>query len=217
VNKNPEWLVFDLGAQIGQYTLFAAKMGSKVVTVEPFYENIIRIHKASTLEKLQDRITLVRNAVSGKANEIKRLYENNINIGGQGIIKINRKFYDFEMKKDKYLVKTIVFNDLLDYLPITDDGQKFQKAIMKIDIEGYEPYAFEKADKLFDTIDVQVIFMEWGNLPPLNDRHKEIVNMIDFLLKKNLLPRDENDKILEKEDWKDWPWDIIWVNSNLQT
>ncbi len=217
MNKNPEWLVFDLGAQIGQYTLFAAKMGSKVVTVEPFYENIIRIHKASTLEKLQDRITLVRNAVSGKANEIKRLYENNINIGGQGIIKINRKFYDFEMKKDKYLVKTIVFNDLLDYLPITDDGQKFQKAIMKIDIEGYEPYAFEKADKLFDTIDVQVIFMEWGNLPPLNDRHKEIVNMIDFLLKKNLLPRDENDKILEKEDWKDWPWDIIWVNSNLQT
>ncbi|CAF1009456.1 unnamed protein product, partial [Brachionus calyciflorus] len=30
LKANPEFLVFDVGAQIGQYTLFAAKMGHKV-------------------------------------------------------------------------------------------------------------------------------------------------------------------------------------------
>jgi len=207
--------VFDVGAQIGQYTLFSAKIGRKVVTVEPFYDNILRIHKAAGLEKLQNNITLVRNAVSDKANEIKRLYENKINIGGQGIINDRRKFNESDMKKDKYLVKTIVFNDLVEYLPKRDDGKHFEKAIMKIDIEGFEPFAFEHADKLFDAIDVQVIFMEWGNLPPSTDRHSNVVKMINFLLGRNLVPRGDGDKVLKKEDWKNWPWDIIWVHSNL--
>ena len=36
-----------MGAQIGQYSLFAAAMNRKVVTVEPFHDNILRIHKAA--------------------------------------------------------------------------------------------------------------------------------------------------------------------------
>ena len=27
LEKNPDWLVFDVGAQVGQFSLFAAKMG----------------------------------------------------------------------------------------------------------------------------------------------------------------------------------------------
>ncbi|CAF1047892.1 unnamed protein product, partial [Brachionus calyciflorus] len=50
LEKNADWLVLDVGAQVGQYSLFAAKMGRDVVCVEPFYDNILRIHKASQLE-----------------------------------------------------------------------------------------------------------------------------------------------------------------------
>jgi hypothetical protein len=53
------------------------------VTVEPFHDNIIRIHKASTIEKTQKKITLIKNALSNKRNEIKRLSSNDVNIGGQ--------------------------------------------------------------------------------------------------------------------------------------
>jgi hypothetical protein len=53
------------------------------VTVEPFHENIIRIHKSSTIEKTQSKITLIKNALSDKRNEIKRLAANSNNIGGQ--------------------------------------------------------------------------------------------------------------------------------------
>jgi hypothetical protein len=53
------------------------------VTVEPFHDNIIRIHKSSTIEKTQNKITLIKNALSDKRNEIKRLNANDNNIGGQ--------------------------------------------------------------------------------------------------------------------------------------
>ena len=38
----------------------------------------------------------------------------------------------------------------------------YKQAILKIDIEGFEPFAFQHAAKLFDAIDIQIIFMEWG-------------------------------------------------------
>jgi hypothetical protein len=58
------------------------------VTVEPFHDNIIRIHKSSTIEKTQNKITLIKNALSDKRNEIKRLTANDKNIGGQRYVPI---------------------------------------------------------------------------------------------------------------------------------
>lgn len=183
-------------------------MGHNVITVEPFYDNILRIHKAAELESLQNKITLITNAISNKANEFKMLYRNQKNIGGQGIIK-NQKIDLDEAKarNDKYLVKTIIFDDLVDHIPNNLAGNK---AIMKLDIEGYEPFAFEGAERLFKTLDFQVIYMEWGNLPPQHDIEGKILNMINFLYKHNLEPYGDNQKVLDRNDWKKWPWDIIW-------
>ena len=126
------------------------------MTVEPFIDNIYRIHKAAIKENLQSNITLVQNAISDKANEFKKLWKNAKNIGGQGLdnnlIVTN--------KNDKYVVETIIFDDLIDYLPRKSNGESFYKAILKIDIEGFEPYALSQAEKLFDQLDFQIIFME---------------------------------------------------------
>ena len=37
--------------------------------------------------------------------------------------------------------------------------QQLGKAIMKIDIEGFEVYAFQSAKKLFNTLDFQFIYL----------------------------------------------------------
>jgi hypothetical protein len=34
--------------------------------------------------------------------------------------------------------------------------EKFKKAIIKIDIEGFEVFAFEHASLLFDTLDIRI-------------------------------------------------------------
>ena len=66
------------------------------MTVEPFHDNILRIHKASTLEKTPNKITLIKNALSDKRNEIKRLSSNNNNIGGQRQVFILNYSYDMQ-------------------------------------------------------------------------------------------------------------------------
>ena len=59
------------------------------------------------------------------------------------------------------MVETILLDDIIRYLP-KNMNRTYSKAIMKIDIEGYEPYAFKTAKNLFSLIEIEIIFMEWG-------------------------------------------------------
>lgn len=144
--------------------MFAAKLGNKVVAVEPYYDNILRIHKAAFLENIQDNIILIQNAISNKRNEIKYIHKNKINVAGQSMLYHKKK----KFKKDesnKNLVETILFDDLVSYLPYRNNKtmEIFKKAVLKIDIEGFEPFALAHASLLFNTFDIRIIFMEWGD------------------------------------------------------
>ena len=185
-------------------------MNRKVVTVEPFHDNILRIHKAAFLEKTFKNIILIKNAISNKRNEIKLHTTNQINIGGQSLLENKDKIYQMD-NNNKYLVETILFDDIVPYLPYRNDStkEKFKKAILKIDIEGFEPFAFEHASLLFDTLDIRIIFMEWGNLPKQTNEHDKIRAMMEFLYSRNFVPYD-NFRKLDKKSWMTWPWDIIW-------
>lgn len=83
---------------------------------------------------------------------------------------------------------------------------------MKIDIEGFEPYAFSHAQKLFAKLDIRFIFMEWGIVRSKAIEHeKAISEMIEFLSKK-YFPMS-NDIILKLSDWRSWPWNIVWLKN----
>jgi FkbM family methyltransferase len=211
INNNPNWLVIDVGAQIGQYSLFAAKMGRKVVAIEPFYDNILRIHKAAFLEKTFNNIVLIQNAISNKRNEIKQLSIVANNIGGQSLVENKDKKFNTD-KTNKYLVETILFDDILPYLPYKNESTKelYKQALVKIDIEGFEPFAFEYARLLFSRINIRIIFMEWGYLPRQKDEYHKILAMIDFLYERKYEPFDANNRLLIRDNWKHWPMDIIW-------
>ena len=75
---------------------------------------------------------------------------------------MNNKNHVFEKdENNKYLVETIWFDDIAGFLPKNTANKSFAKAILKVDIEGFEPFAFMHAKKLFDSIEVSIIFMEW--------------------------------------------------------
>ena len=167
---NPDCLFLDIGGQVGQYSLYAAKMGYNVLTVEPFYDNIMRIHKAAFNESFGNKITLITNAISNKKGEIKLLKKQMHNIGGQSLIENKNKVFTKDDIKpndidSKYFVETILFDDIVYNLPLKKDGTHHTSAVMKIDIEAYEPYAFQHAAKLFQKLNILVIFM--GNLQKL--------------------------------------------------
>ena len=81
--------------------------------------------------------------------------------------------------------------------------------MIKIDIEGHEPFALSHSSKLFSSLDIRVIFMEWGQFV-LKKIDESIVNKtLDFLMP-NYNPMADN-VILNRDEWKKWPWDIIWL------
>jgi FkbM family methyltransferase len=218
---NPDWLVIDVGAQLGMYTLFGASTGTKVLAVEPFYDNQIRLHKAAVLSDATSHIKLITNALSNKRNEVAKLKKDSNNIGAQGLI--GDKDLSLELKnvvnadESKYYVRTIWFDDILDYVPLNYQNQKFKKAILKIDIEGFEPYAFQHASKLFDEIQICIIFMEWNVVKNADYLAKERDEMLDFLYSRGYTAystSNATETLSLRENYKNWSYDIIWTKKD---
>ena len=213
LNSNKNIQVFDIGAHIGQYTLFAAKFERKVISVEPFYENYIRIQKAAQIENLTNNIILVANGISDKKGQVSKLKRSEKNIGGQGI---DDTFADKSSSSynpdDRYYLKTIELDDLI--LVLSDN---FKEAILKIDIEDYEIKAFKKAQRLFNRVKFHAIFMEWmGKNRKSRFVEKDIEIFLDFMyVRKFKCFNPFGLKELERKLWKFWPGDIIWMHNNL--
>lgn len=210
----PDCLVFDIGANIGQYGLYAARLGRKVISAEPFHDNILRLHKACNLENTCNKITLIKNAISDVRDRIMLLAKNDNNIGGQSLMNFKDKQFtkdDFKNPEyGRYLVRTILTDDLIDILPLNDNNQPYKKAIMKIDIETFEPYAFKNASNLFNKLEFLVIFMEFMHFAKSVEQHADVQNMINFLYDHGLKAYDKY-TLLNRDTWKsNWPGDIVW-------
>ena len=210
LESNKNFNVIDIGANLGQYSLYAAKLNKKVIAIEPFYDNIIRLHKSSQIENISNNIILITNGVSDKRGEIRRLSKDNTNIGGQGIVDYNNletKSREIALQ-DKYNLVTILLNDLVTIIPAD-----FNEAIIKIDIENHELQAFKKIDKLLNRVKVYVIFMEWSDKSQTNVN--DVLEFLSFMNSKNYKPKDLLINILNSEEWRQWPRDIIWFRNDL--
>ena len=132
------------------------------------------------------------------------------NIGGQ-FLKENSALQTSKDKNNNYIVQTILFDDIIDYIPKRSDGQVYNKAIIKIDIEGFEVYAFEKANQFFKNFKVQMIFIEWNKVPKLPQADQPLIDkMLQLFYSNNLLPFSVQGYNLQKDAWRNWPQDVIW-------
>ena len=60
----------DIGAHVGSHGMMAATLGYSVVFVDPLKENHLRIHKATRLNKFEDRVTLLPYAMMDDYREV---------------------------------------------------------------------------------------------------------------------------------------------------
>lgn len=206
--------LLDFGAQIGEFTLFAAKYGRKVVAVEPFYENYVRLHKAALFENTQDRIKLITNGISDKRGEIKRLSFHPNTTGGQSIFlsqNNNSSQIEINIKNDPFIIETIILDDLITVLP-----KDFKRAVIKMDIEGMELKGIKGASKLFEVVDVLALMMEWiYGIRRWSD--EDINEFLDFMYARNYkVSNPLNLNPLDRADVRKWPVDILWLKKDFK-
>ncbi|XP_013418164.1 uncharacterized protein LOC106179176 [Lingula anatina] len=154
LKRDPELQLIDLGANLGTWTLSAARLGRKVLAAEMFPPTVIRLYKSIKIGNLLDLVTLVPKALSDIKENVT-IYLCGNNKMGTNIVK-NAKVMRNCGLASPYVANTITMDDLTAYLP---NGLK--KAFMKIDIEEMELRVFNRSEHFLKTVDIPIILMEW--------------------------------------------------------
>ncbi len=207
--------LIDLGANIGQYSLIVASMGHNVLAVEPFTQSLKRFQKAIQIGNLASKIIILKNAISdSRGSAILALSHDN-----QGDARVQntdmkhgsgRPCSDTTKCED---VKQILLDDIVPYL-------KFKKAVLKIDIQGYEHKALLYASHLFDEIYIPYIFMEWlmmrehyVTIVHESQEKYEVMEMIQFLVHREYAVTSMvTGNKLNLDHWEGWPEDVLWTH-----
>ena len=147
-------LVMDVGSNHGLYSLFAAKLGADVVTLEPQMHLCRVINKAAKLngDDVASRITLYNNAALD-AREVITLSQADV---AEGAIATVVRSGSSGGGSDK-----VVARPISDFLPPTE---KRDICFLKVDVEGFELHAIPSAAPLFATGRVHNLVVEFG--PP---------------------------------------------------
>ncbi|CAF0718871.1 unnamed protein product [Adineta ricciae] len=226
----PNTHVIDIGANLGLYTLLATQYDRHVIAVEPLYDSLIRLHKSIQLNNVQHQITLVANAIGTKHERLTlNIVDKNL---GASYISYLDELAPPEKKIEKIVddqqpgggkgvppkvlaeVDTITLDDLVSIFP-----SFFKRAILKIDIEGYEALAFGNASLLFNRTEIPAIYMEFGKLIEIKYHRgmmTKIEDMLSFLKKRNYEPYEVNDiNHILYDNWESWPWDVAFRRCDI--
>ena len=212
LQENPELGLIDIGANIGVYSLVAAKMGHPVLAVEPYIGNIKRLQKAAQMANITDKITLLQNVISdtrGKVN-LTIPYDNQ---GGGRVTRTGGKASDCKLDTCTVIseVRAILMDDLAPFA-------SFPSAVMKIDIEGHEHVAFAYVNRLLASVRVVAIIMEWrmlrsyyGSEITVTVNKHRTHQMVLMLEARGYVPYSMVTGYRHKTKyWYGWPDDIIW-------
>ena len=167
-------IVVDIGANIGQHTLFMSKFTGekgKVYCFEPLNKNYRSIKKSIDLNNFKN-VTVEKKAVGEKNTMIKIFIPNSNND------RSSRKL--FEVSSDKYEETEMVTLD--DYF----SNKKIH--FIKIDTEGFEPEVISGADKII-TQHKPTILLEYSPLF-YEQRKIESSSLLEYLSSQNYILND---------------------------
>jgi FkbM family methyltransferase len=184
---SPSDCFIDVGANIGQYSLFASKCipSGRVISFEPVKE-IFNQFKESVFKNKIQNITLY-NKACGDSKQHVTIYKKNGDAGGSSIINL-----DFGKKETVELIEVVTLDDILINIE--------KISFIKIDVEGYEYEVLCGAQKIIHKFK-PVLLIEYS--PHIYCKNKEENGklILDFLLKNKYIIKDlENDRIINSSD-----------------
>lgn len=147
--------LFDIGANIGLYSIYAAKKGINVVAFEPESQNYALLNRNIFLNKCEDRIMSLNLALSDK-DSLDYLYLQNFYEGAA--LNCFGKKTDEEGNDILPVFKQGVISYSLDSFLLRFPGH-FPSHI-KVDVDGLEPEIVQGADKTLSDARLKSILIE---------------------------------------------------------
>ena len=144
----------DIGANLGIHSLVVAKLGFRVIAVEPQHECIRRLVRSVKLNGMQEDIVLVKNVVFNARQKL------NLNLAddNKGAASVHFSFDDTQS------TNSIILDDLLDVILPEDGPQLSNDVILKLDIQASEYKALMNSTQFFRRLNVRAIIMEWEEM-----------------------------------------------------
>jgi FkbM family methyltransferase len=184
-NLNEGDTFIDVGANIGQHSLFAAKkvgLSGKVFAIEPIEKLCDNIKQSATLNKFQN-LSIINKAV-GDSSKLVDFYEyDNTEISGK-----NNNFNDFKYSKIH------IEQDSLDVL--LRDSSRVD--LIKIDVEGFEFDVLVGASEILKKYHPKII-MEFST-KFYDQKDSNLSNKILEFLKNNDYTIDDVDNLFVRVD-----------------
>jgi len=184
-NKKRKIIFWDIGANIGIYSIYAAIEHKKIeiTSFEPSTNNLRVLSRNISINKLEKNIQINQLPLSNKKNQYLLMRESSF-IQGGALNSFHEKT-NFEGKKlleiNKYKILGTTINSILK--------NKISKCpnYVKIDVDGIEHLILSKADNLLQNKDLKSILIE------INENYKRQLNSVLKIMKKNKF------KLLSKE------------------
>lgn len=196
LTRYPDMTFVDLGCNIGAYTLFAASLGNRVVSVDAFDGNLALLAESLKLDSLESNVTLVHNAISDKHENVT-LELNTHNVGGSYV----KSLRDIGPPPQN-VVGSIVMDDLIPLI-------KYRDVFVKMDIEGTELRALQAAKQFLQVLNVKFILMEWV----LHKNNPSALEIIKIMTNNGFLPFWDHQQLLplRVNSYVYWPENVFWI------
>lgn len=191
--------LIDVGSNLGLYSLIAATLGHNAVCVEPFPKVYQYFHKSVIINNFQHRITLLANAISDKNEFVKMSYSDS-DMTSAIATTANESDITIENIASENVISAITWKDLANFVP-------FKRIVLKYDISlmNHNNNLITEAKDLFSTLDVQYVFMHWG------DSILDAANIIAFFRSLSYIPKKRVfGSPIRIDMFNKWRGDIIW-------
>ncbi|KAK6191832.1 hypothetical protein SNE40_003424 [Patella caerulea] len=198
LSENSGMGFLDIGSHFGTFSLMAAKLGHRVISVDPMSSNALRFCKSVYSGKLTSLVTIFHVALSNKRGIIKLI--RSINNSGRTFV----EFVGSEVNNTKQeITPAVTLDDILPFIP-------FKTVFMKIDTESHEYQVFEGALETFKELDIRYILMEWVFHGQMVYKKSSADKIIPFLTSRQYVPHTPLGTPLQVDKFKEWPLDVLW-------
>lgn len=171
-------LLYDIGANVGMYSIYAASKGARVIAFEPESQNYAQLNRNIFLNQFQNRATALNLAV-GRKSTIDYLYLSGFTVGGAlnnlgSSVDYNHQPIESKFKQG---VMSVSLDDLIEKynLPVPNH--------IKIDVDGLESEIICGAEKTLGRAELKSVLVELNESLPEDASVIEILQSNGFVLK----------------------------------